>query len=57
VAEVLQTSLRQYLREAFSGLLSDRDFLEALPGHLLRDAVSRQPIRIIVDRMQQMVGS
>ena len=58
VAEVQRSpaSLRQYLEDEFSGLLSERDFLEALPGHLLPDAVSQQRIRIIMDRVQQIVG-
>jgi hypothetical protein len=58
VAEVQRSTawLRQYLEDEFSGLLSERDFLEALPGHLLPDAVSQQRIRIILDRVQQIVG-
>ena len=58
VAEVQRStaSLRQYLEDEFSGLLSERDFLEALPGHLLPDAVSQQRIRIILDRVRQIVG-
>lgn len=58
VAEAQQaaTSLQQFLREEFSALLGERDFLEALPGHLLPDAVSQQRIRIVLNRMQQMVG-
>ena len=57
VAEVQQaaTSLQQYLSGEFSTFLSDRDFLEALPGHLLPDAVNQQRIRIVLDRMQQIV--
>jgi len=58
VAEVQRStaSLRQYLEDEFSGLLSERDFLEALPGHLLPDAVSQQRIRIVLDRVRQIVG-
>jgi hypothetical protein len=58
VAEVPRStaSLRQYLEDEFSGLLSERDFLEALPGHLLPDAVSQQRIRIVLDRVRQIVG-
>ena len=57
VAEVEQTapSLQQYLSAEFSRLLLERDFLEALPGHLLPDAVSQQRIRIVLTRMQQIV--
>lgn len=54
VAEVQQCEplLRQYLKDEFSGLLSERDFLEALPGHLLPDAASQQRIRVVLDRMR-----
>jgi hypothetical protein len=58
VAEVQRcvTSLQQYLKDEFSALLSERDFLESLPGHLLPDAVSQQRLRIVMDRMRQIVG-
>jgi predicted nucleotidyltransferase len=49
-------SLRQYLSDEFARLLADRDFLEALPGHLLPDTISQQRIRIVLDRLQQIVG-
>ena len=48
--------LRQYLKDEFSALLAERDFLEALPGHLLPDAVSQQRVRIVLDRMQRIAG-
>ena len=51
-----EPSLREYLADRFSGLLRERDFLEALPGHLLPDAASQPRIRIIVNRMQQILG-
>ncbi len=58
VAEAQQaaTSLQQFLGDEFSALLAERDFLEALPEHLLPDAVSQQRIRIVLNRMQQIVG-
>lgn len=58
VAEVQRSAapLQQYLKDEFSGLLSERDFLEALPGHLLPDAVSQQRIRLVLDRVRQIVG-
>ena len=49
-----ESLLRQYLSDEFSNLLSDRDFVEALPGHLLPDAASQQRIRIVVDRIRQL---
>jgi hypothetical protein len=51
-----EPSLQQYLAHEFSALLTERDFLEALPGHLLPDAASQQRIRIVVNRMQQIIG-
>lgn len=58
VAEVEQTapSLQQYLADEFSALLAERDFLEALPGHMLPDVASQQRIRIVLTRMQQIIG-
>ncbi len=51
-----ETSLQQYLADEFSALLAERDFLEALPGHMLADVASQQRIRIVVSRMQQIIG-
>lgn len=58
VAEVEQTepSLQRYLSAEFSTLLAERDFLEALPGHLLPDPMSQQRIRTVISRMQQIAG-
>ncbi|MFI5102307.1 MAG: hypothetical protein ACHP9V_02945 [Terriglobales bacterium] len=58
VAEVQQAapSLQQYLSAEFSTLLVERDFLEALPGHLLPDAVNQQRIRTVLYRIQQIAG-
>ena len=47
--------LRTYLSEEFHALLSNRDFLEALPGHLLPDAASQQRLALVMRRMQQLV--
>jgi predicted nucleotidyltransferase len=47
--------LRNYLGEEFRALLSNRDFREALPGHLLPDAASQQRLGLVVSRMQQLV--
>jgi hypothetical protein len=58
VAETQQSemSLRQYLGGEFAALLSERDFLEALPGHMLPDTVSQQRVRVVLTRMQAIVG-
>ncbi len=47
--------LQKYLSDEFRTLLSNRDFLEALPGHLLFDAASQQRAGLILRRMKQMV--
>ena len=47
--------LRNYRGKEFQALLSNRDFREALPGHLLPDAASQQRQGLVVNRMQQLV--
>jgi predicted nucleotidyltransferase len=58
VAEVERCAalLQQYLKKEFARLLLERDFVEALPGHLLPDQVSQQRIRIVLERIRQIVG-
>jgi predicted nucleotidyltransferase len=48
--------LQKYLSDQFRGLLSNRDFLEAMPGHLLPDAASQQRLGLVLKRMQQLVA-
>lgn len=48
--------LRQYLSQEFAALLANRDFLEALPGHLLPDAASQRRAAIVIDRIRQMIA-
>ena len=48
--------LQQYLADEFRALISNRDFLDALPGHLLPDAPSQQRIRIVLESMQRLIG-
>jgi hypothetical protein len=52
---LVAADLQQYLSEEFRALLSNRDFREALPGHLLPDAASQQRLGLVVNRMQQLV--
>lgn len=52
---VASEDLQKYLSDQFGALLSNRDFLEALPGHLLPDAASQQRLRLVLKRMKQMV--
>lgn len=56
-AEILLAprDLRQYLGAEFGTLLASRDFLEALPGHLLPDTASQQRLSLVVKRMQDLV--
>jgi hypothetical protein len=47
--------LQKYLGDEFRALLSNRDFLEAAPGHLLPDAASQQRLGLVMNRMQQFL--
>ena len=47
--------LKNYLSDEFRGLLSNRDFLEALPGHLLPDTASQQRLGLLLERIHQIV--
>jgi predicted nucleotidyltransferase len=47
--------LQKYLSDQFGDLLSNRDFTEALPGHLLPDAASQQRLGLVLGRMKQLV--
>jgi len=51
-----EPELRQYLSDEFRLLLSNPEFREALPGHLLPDAASQQRIGIVLGRLQQMIS-
>jgi hypothetical protein len=46
--------LSQYLQREFQSLLATRDFLEALPGHLLPDAASQQRAGLVIERIRQI---
>jgi len=48
--------LQKYLSDEFEALLSNRNFLEALPGHLLPDAASQQRGGLILERMKRLVS-
>ncbi len=49
--------LQKYLSREFGDLLSNRNFMEALPGHLLPDAANQQRLGLVLKRMQQLVVS
>jgi predicted nucleotidyltransferase len=48
-----EQELRRYLYKQFQSLLANRDFLEALPGHLLPDHASQRRASIVIERIQQ----
>jgi hypothetical protein len=47
--------VQKYLSEEFGALLSNRGFVEALPGHLLPDAASQQRAGLILERMKHLI--
>ncbi len=47
--------VQKYLSDEFGALLSNRDFLDALPGHLLFDPASQQRAGLILKRMKQLI--
>jgi len=59
VSEIKQTSeeLKTYLAACCSRLLKERDFLDALPGHLLPDAASQARSIMVIDRLKAIAGS
>ncbi len=58
VSEVQQVGreLKNYLVERCSILLQERDFLDALPGHLLPDAASQDRAALIINRITAIAG-
>jgi len=56
VSEIKQASeaLKAYLVAFCSELLKERDFLDALPGHLLPDAASQSRSVVIIDRLKEI---
>ncbi|MGH6627901.1 MAG: hypothetical protein ACRECD_15405 [Burkholderiaceae bacterium] len=48
--------LRAYLAEQFTALLSDRRFLDALPGHLPGDAISQDRLPDLEDKIRRIAG-
>ncbi|MDW7710646.1 MAG: hypothetical protein SCH98_09230 [Deferrisomatales bacterium] len=49
-----EADLRQFLREAFASFLSDRAFLEAVPGHLPPDAAGQARTPIVLERVREI---
>ena len=57
VEEVKNTEkhLNAFLIKRLAGLLENRDFLEALPGHLPPDPVNQARVDLIVERIKNMI--
>jgi hypothetical protein len=53
--DLAPADLRKYLSDEFRDLLSNQNFVEALPGHLLPDAASQQRLGLVLERMKQLV--
>lgn len=47
--------LQEYLSREFRTLLSNREFTDALPGHLLPDVASQKRLGLVLKRMQHLV--
>ena len=47
--------LRQYLSAEFRSLLDNLAFRDAIPGHLLPDAISQQRITIVLERIRRII--
>ncbi len=58
VADIRQakSDIRAYLVAELGRLLANRDFLDALPGHLPGDSASQQRVPIILERVRRIVG-
>lgn len=52
---VSDSELRQYLGDEFRLLLSNPEFRDALPGHLLPDSASQQRLSLILGRIRQII--
>ena len=55
--ESVSESLKSYLVACCSGLLKERNFLDALPGHLLPDAASQSRSVVVIDRLKTIARS
>ena len=55
--EPVSEALKSYMVTCCFGLLKERNFLDALPGHLLPDAASQSRSVIVIDRLTAIAGS
>jgi len=49
-------NLKTYFQEIFSGWLQNKDFLDALPGHLPPDEASQARVGILRKRIEKLAG-
>ena len=49
--------MRDYLASTVRGLLGDRRFLEALPGHIPPDMASQARLPILLERLRRLAGA
>lgn len=49
--------LRTYLTTQFQSLLANRDFLEALPGHLPGDSASQARLPFVIEQIQLIIDA
>lgn len=47
-----ERKLRTYLAGRFADLLKERNFIEALPGHLPSDRFSQERLPLLIERMR-----
>lgn len=52
-----QPALRNFLSDRFTGLIEDRGFRDALPGHLPGDQANQQRLPIVVERIKAIAGA
>jgi hypothetical protein len=55
VDAIVAVASLEYLRREFEALLSNPDFVDALPGHLLPDPASQQRLGLVMKRLQQLL--
>ena len=56
-AQTEKLMLREYLHAEITGLLATPEFIDALPGYLLPDAVSQERIRTVLHRLKAIASS
>lgn len=51
-----EPELREYLAVRLRRLLDERDFIDALPGHLFHDPVSQARLPLVIERLERMAA-